>query len=111
MPRKQGQFLYLNNDNLLSGHFTLPSWWQEKYSTPFSTFRTQAEVYRCVLELINYDLETEIICDYIAVRNGNIDPVIIDWLRLDAPQNLIQWPDKDLIEYIEKGNLRDAESF
>lgn len=106
MPSSIDRVLYYDN-NVLSFSYPLEySWWKEKYSKPYSPFKSNAQAFRFIIKLLD-DLDDEKISEQLSYKDYVLDPIKVAMIRMMAEKighnKMLSMPDDKLEEQIQLG--------
>lgn len=106
IPSVPGRCLYFDNDKLIRFNYYLPDWWSDEYSKPYRKFKTKADSYRAIFQLLDDGQDIEGIMKQLSIRETSIDErklrVIISNYRKKGSA-LSSLPDSILTDYIDAG--------
>ncbi len=106
MPKSPEKALYLTNDKLLTMTFRLPEWWAEKYSKPYSPFKSKKELYMFVVRLLWDGLDFQQIIEQAGLRGTELTAPEIGQISEMANyygyDTLLHQPE-NIVSYIDEG--------
>lgn len=99
--------LFYDSQNIYTINFTLPEWWNDKYSKPYRKFNNKGELYRFVLGLIDDEVNNPRIIEQTELRGSSISNVDIETIRMIADhwdlKELLKRTNSQIVEAIEEG--------